>query len=977
VTDPERRRRVDELCDAALDRDAGERAAFVAAACGPDETLRHEVEALLAHAHAAEGFLAAPIGEVAAYILAGEHTASLVGAQIGPYKILSWLGAGGMGEVYRARDTKLGRDVAIKVVADVFLSDAERLARFEREARVLATLNHPHIGAIYGVAEADPPAGSGPGRVRALVLELVEGETLAERLASGPLPLQEALTVARQIADAIETAHEKGVIHRDLKPANIKITPDGTVKVLDFGLAKVFAEEGSGNDSLPPPIAIEGTIDRTRDGVIAGTAAYMSPEQARGKGVDKRTDIWAFGCVLYEMLTARPAFSGGETISATIAAILEHEPDTSALPAQTPVSIRRLLQRCLEKDPKRRLRDIGDARLEIEEALGLIEPASRDLLKPAVSPKRGALKAGRLAWLGVAAAGLLAIAGAAAWQLQRSEYFWRNPLENAKVTRLTDFAGAEHHAAISRDGKFVAFLSDRDGAWDVWVSQLGTGDVHNLTKGSVQELRNPATRTLGFSPDGSLLTLWSRVPDAARGGLVEAGWAVPTLGGPLRPYLKGISELDWSPDGRRIVYHPPTAGDPMFVTELDEKAGHQIYIARPGLHNHFPVWSHDGAFIYFVHGLPLEESDVWRIRPTGGEPERLTFHDSRVTFPTLLDNRTLLYLATDDDGSGPWIYAMDVERRVPHRISTGVEEYLSLAASADGGRLVATVSRSTAGLWRVPIADGVIEESGATPVSLPTARGLSPRVGRGYIIYRAPRAGTDGLMKLVDGTSTELWSGADGRALGGPAISPDGQHLAFLVQKRGQTELHVTNADGSGARRIAAELDVRGAPAWSPDGQWLAVAANRGGEPQLFKIPFGGGTPVLLAKEYSTDPIWAPSGQFLVYSGADVGTTFSVKAVNADATPHQLPNLILTRGARRLAFLGGPGGEDELVILKGDISHKEFWLVNLKTGRERQLTNLGREFNIGDFDVSADGREIIFDRAKEESDIVLFDLPGR
>ena len=206
-----------------------------------------------------------------------------------------------------------------------------------------------------------------------------------------------------------------------------------------------------------------------------------------------------------------------------------------------------------------------------------------------------------------------------------------------------------------------------------------------------------------------------------------------------------------------------------------------------------------------------------------------------------------------------------------------------------------------------------------------------------------------------------------------PAIAPDGQRLAFPVQRRGRTQLYVMNADGTGARRIADELDVRGAPAWSPDGQWLAVAANRDGEPQLFKIPVDGGTPVLLVKEYSTDPIWSPSGQFLVYSGADVGTTFSVKAVSADGAPRPLPNLILTRGARRLAFLG----DDALVIMKGDISHKEFWLVDLETGRERQLTNLGREFAIGDFDVSPDGREIIFDRAREESDIVLFDLPDR
>ena len=660
MTDPERRRRVEDLCDAALDRDVRERAAFVAAACGHDEALRREVEALLAHAQTAERFLEAPIGEVAAHVLADERWASLVGRQIGSHKILSLLGAGGMGEVYRARDTKLGRDVAIKVVANVFLSDPERLARLEREARVLATLNHPHIGAIYGLEEAEG--------IRGLVLELVEGATLAERLASGPLPIQEALTVARQIAEALEAAHEKGIIHRDLKPANIKITPDGTVKVLDFGLAKVFAREGSGNDwSQMPPI----TIEETREGVIAGTAAYMSPEQARGKAVDKRTDIWAFGCVLYEMLTARPAFRG-ETVSDTIAgdprtrARLERpaRADAGEHPTTAPTLSREGSEAPFARHRRRAPRNRGGAWCHRSSSgAAAAERAGR-------SPEAGC-PPGPTRMVGAAGVGLLVIGGAATWQLQRSEYFWRNPLEGAKVTRLTDFEGAEHHAAISRDGKFVAFLSDRDGTWDAWASQVGTGEVHNLTKGSVLELRNPATRTVGFSPDGSLVTLWSRVPDSARGGLVDAGWAVPTMGGPLRPYLKGISELDWSPDGRRIVYHPPAAGDPLFVTALDEKVGRQIYVARPGVHNHFPVWSHDGAFIYFVQGLPLEESDVWRIRPTGGEPERLTFHDSRVTFPTLLGNRTLLYLATDDDGSGPWIYAMDVERRVPHRISTG------------------------------------------------------------------------------------------------------------------------------------------------------------------------------------------------------------------------------------------------------------------------------------------------------------------
>ena len=298
---------------------------------------------------------------------------------------------------------------------------------------------------------------------------------------------------------------------------------------------------------------------------------------------------------------------------------------------------------------------------------------------------------------------MVVIAMSVVWQLQRSASFWRNPLEGARVVRLTDFGGAEQHAAISRDGKFVAFLSDRDGSWDAWVSQVGTDKVYNLTKGSVRELRNPATRTVGFSPDGSLVALWTR--RCPNSGSVDAGWAVPTMGGPVQPYLKGVSELDWSPDGTRIVYHPPAEGDPLFVTRANEKVGRQIYVARPGFHNHFPVWSPDGAFIYFVHGLPLDESDIWRISTDGGEPERLTFHDSRVSFPTFLKNRTLMYLATDHDGSGPWIYALDVNRRTPHRISTGLEQYTSLSASADGQRLVATVSRSVERLWRVPIAD--------------------------------------------------------------------------------------------------------------------------------------------------------------------------------------------------------------------------------------------------------------------------------
>jgi len=355
----ERWRRIEEVCQAALDRDPAERPAFIAAACGGDSGLRRDVEALLGKETAAAGFLTAPLAAVAADAIGSVAGSSLIGRRLGVYEVVGALGAGGMGEVYRARDTELGRDVAFKMLPREFVADRDRLARFEREARVLAALNHPNIAAIYGLEPVDG--------VRALVLELVEGQTLGERIGDGGIGnWRSALAIARQIADALEAAHDKGIVHRDLKPANIKITPADVVKVLDFGLAKALdanAASAAAGASKSPTLTVGGT----RQGVLLGTAAYMSPEQARGQSVDKRADIWAFGCVLYEMLTGRMAFAGA-TVSDHIAAILERDPDWAALPTTTPPAIQRLLRRCLEKDTKRRLHDIADARIEIDEA---------------------------------------------------------------------------------------------------------------------------------------------------------------------------------------------------------------------------------------------------------------------------------------------------------------------------------------------------------------------------------------------------------------------------------------------------------------------------------------------------------------------------------------------------------------------------------------------------------------------------------
>jgi Tol biopolymer transport system component len=570
------------------------------------------------------------------------------------------------------------------------------------------------------------------------------------------------------------------------------------------------------------------------------------------------------------------------------------------------------------------------------------------------------------------AAGVVLIAGALAWFAAETGYFWRSPLADAKFTRLSDFAGTEQAAAISRDGKFVAFLADRDGQIDAWVSEVGSGNYRNLTHGDVRELVNPSIRTLGFSADSSLVSIWTRRPDGSQPGDVNI-LAAPTVGGPLRPYLREAAEFDWSRDGKRLVYHTTAPGDPLFLREsgkLGDRGDRRIYVAPAGVHCHFPVWSPDDAFIYFVRGVPPDDWDVWRIQPTGMGLERITNHNARVTYPVMLGRRTLVYLATDADGSGPWMYAVDVERRLPHRISSGLESYTSLAASADSARLVATIANARTSVWRMSLTEDRAAATSAGGPSLVSANAVTPRLGADFLLYVSWRGERQGVWSLAHGTTREIWSGAHSRIVGGPSIGPDGRRIAFSVEHNGTTLLYVMDNDGSHVRVLADSLELRGNPGWAPDGQSVVSAVVRDGEPRLTRIFLNDGSPLPLVSEYSIDPVWSPDGRYLVYSGADVGTTFPLRAAAADGRPYSLPSVMLTRGARRVAFFRDPLA---LVILAGEIGHKNFSLLDLRTGAQRILAELPADFVIRDFDISADGSEIVFDRVQFDSDLALIE----
>jgi serine/threonine protein kinase len=531
------------------------------------------------------------------------------GSRIGPYEVVGWLGAGGMGVVYRARDPRLGREVALKLIPETWATDTSRLHRFEQEARAAGQLNHPNILAVHDVGlHAGAPY---------IVSELLEGESLRSRLRDGPLPWRKAVEYARQTAEGLAAAHDRGIVHRDVKPDNLFLTHDGRIKILDFGIAK-----------LTRPAEVEdrpaGAPTETGAGMVVGTTGYMSPEQVRGEEVDARSDIFGLGTILYEMLTGRPSFVR-ETGAETLAAILKEDPPVP-IPATAPPALERIVSRCLEKAREARFQSARDLAFGLECVSGTTATAPTAVPAP---PRRW-----RTA-LGIAVVVSSLVTAVASWMTRGAvQPSVENPLANATFTRFTEWEGTESLADISPDGRFVAFLADRLGQFDIWLNQVGAGESRNLTA-DIPSLIPPIyiLRPHGFSGDGA--EVWFSLS----GEPGDRKRLMPMLGGTSRAFLGQFdSAPSWSPDGTRLVYFnaKPGAGDPIFVADRSGADARQILGVGPAeasLHNHNPVWSPDNQWIYFVRGPePVSDMDIWRLRPSGGSPERLTEQHTGMSF---------------------------------------------------------------------------------------------------------------------------------------------------------------------------------------------------------------------------------------------------------------------------------------------------------------------------------------------------------
>jgi Tol biopolymer transport system component len=754
------------------------------------------------------------------------------GTHLGVYEILAAIGVGGMGEVYRATDTKLKRQVAIKILPSAFAVDADRLARFRREAEVLASLNHPNVAAIHGFEDADG--------IHALVMELVEGPTLEERIASGPIPTDEALTIARQIADALGAAHDQGIVHRDLKPANIKLRPDGTVKVLDFGLAKAMESGGSGAAGSVTQSPTLTSPAFTQVGMLLGTAAYMSPEQASGKAVDKRADIWAFGVVLWEMVTGRRMFDG-ETVSHVLAAVLTQAPDLAAAPPR----VRRLLERCLEKDPRKRLRDIGDA-MSLAEEINAETGAG-----PRESPRRRSSAV--LAW--IVAAALAVGLGLAIWSRRAApaDTAARPPvrlqIDRASIDPYNNAASA---FAVSPDGRFLAYYTASNGRATLSVQTLATGERREVPGSTV------VSPQFLFWSDDSRHVVYATILNASVFDVVTA-----TTRELCVCRFRGGS---WSRDGVILLGSSPADAQPIRRVSLDDRTPVPVTTVESanGEQDTLPIFLPDGHFI-FTRTRPGRTTATY-LATLKGETRRIT-DGSRSLLATLPDGTHVL-LGIDAAGL--------------------VAQTLNLDTAALGQPIIVVPGAAAASVSN----NGVLATSmpAARPNRIPTwfdRKGVElARIGSAgpiQTVALAPDGRTVAVGTAGGNAATALWlrdpAGADRRLdpEGGdaPVWSPDGKRILVSVRKDGVVNLFERAADGSGRQTqlFAAERNAYGND-WSRDGRWIIYTMGKDGalsDLDLWVVRADDGAerkpvPYLTSPAREAQAEFSPDGRFVAYT---------------------------------------------------------------------------------------------------------------
>jgi dipeptidyl aminopeptidase/acylaminoacyl peptidase len=820
------------------------------------------------------------------------------GTRLGSYEILGLLGAGGMGEVYRARDAKLGRDVAIKVLPASFAKDADRLARFEREAKTLAALNHPNIASIHGLEES--------GGVRALVMELVDGEDLAQRISRGAIPIDEALPIATQIADALEAAHEQGIVHRDLKPANIKIRPDGTVKVLDFGLAKgggAGESGGAGREDLShsPTLTMRGT----QMGMIIGTAAYMAPEQAKGRTVDKRADIWAFGVVLFEMLTGQRAFTGDD-VSEIIASVLKDAPDFGALPAATPPRVRRILERCLERDPRLRLRDIGEARVELSK----IASGASDTMPSTVSMP--AARAAGLRWMPWAVA-VVAIAGAAIATLRPAPSAVTSSLELAigpPEGRDFQIGSNSGNVTISPDGTMVAFVAmGTDGSNEamLWVRPIGRDEprVISGTKGAFYPFWAPDSRSLAFFADRKLHT-------------VEIAGGLPQVVADAQQGRGGC----WGDDGR-ILFTPmgggavasvaATGGAITPITKHNNTRGENA--------NYWPTCLPGSKhFLYFARSTQPENNGVYFAGVDGkSEPVKVVSSLS-----------SALYVPQSSGQPGYLLWARD-------------QDLLAQPFDAESGRTRGQAAK---------IASGVLVGESQRSLMADASR-------TGTLVWATAR---------IEQLQFE-WFDRSGRRVStiavepgmvySPLLSPDERSLAFSRADKGGADIMIHDFAGGTTRRVSTEPGYNQNPAWMPDGRRLLYSTDR----NLKRVMLDGSGPaVSIAAQADADrPVVTPDGRYMV---VPLGGPTPGRALHAIelVPPYTDTQLLSTQGEQNNVHVSPDGRW----LLWGDVDagRQETYLTRFlvdggkpRLGTQRIPIALGGSVPIG---WRGDGREIFY-----------------